>query len=138
MQNHVGAVVLGVVDLYQGGGGGHDDGGGHPGSLGGVGHALGVVPGGGGDQALGLLFFGQGADLEVGAADLVGPGDLHIFRLQIDLVARRLGKGGGIDQVSPVQHALQDLACRFELVKCHHIEYLLAANLSQYFNEFPR
>ena len=81
VEDHLGAVVLGVVDLDQGGGGGHDDGGGHAGGLGGVGQPLGVVAGGGGDEAPALLLLRQGADLVVGAPDLIGPGDLHVFRL---------------------------------------------------------
>ena len=97
VEHHLGPVVLRVVDLHQRGCSGHDDGGRHPGGLGGVGHALGVVARRGGDQPPGLLLVAEGADLIVGAPDLVGPGDLHILRPDIDLVAGGLGKGGTVD-----------------------------------------
>ena len=109
VEHHLGAVILGVVHLHQGSGGGHDDGGAHAGLLGGVGHTLGVVAGGGGDQTLGLFFLGQGADFIVGAPDLVGAGDLHIFRLDVHMVAGGLGKGSAVDQTGvpddPGEHA---------------------------------
>ena len=106
MEDDLGPVVLGIVHLHQGGGGGHDDGGGHAGGLGSVGHALGVVAGGGGDQAPFPLFLGQGADLIVSAPDLVGAGDLHIFGLEIDPVAAALGQGRGVDETGLPDHAL--------------------------------
>ena len=81
VNDHVGAVGLGVVDLHQGGGGGHDNGGGDAGPLGGKGHPLGVVSGGGRDQTPGFFLVGEGGDLEAGAPDLIGSGELHIFRL---------------------------------------------------------
>ena len=120
MEDHVGPVVLGVVHLHQGGGGGHDDGGGHPGGLGGVGYALGVVAGGGGDQTPGLLLLGEGTDLEVGAPDLIGSGDLHVFRLQIDVVAAAFGEVGRVDQRRGPQDALEDASGVFELFKGQH------------------
>ena len=43
MKDNPGAIVLGVVYLYQRGGSGHHDGGGHPRRLGGIGQPLGVV-----------------------------------------------------------------------------------------------
>ena len=106
VEDDLGPVVLGIVHLHQGGGGGHDDGGGHAGGLGSVGHALGVVAGGGGDQAPLPLFLGQGADLIVSAPDLVGAGDLHIFGLEIDPVAAALGQGRGVDETGLPDHAL--------------------------------
>ena len=80
VEDDLGPVVLGVVNLHQGSGGGHHDGGGHTGGLGGIGQALGVVACGGGDEAPLLLLLGEGADFIVGAANFVGAGHLHIFR----------------------------------------------------------
>ena len=87
-QNHLGAVALGAVYLHERRGGGHHDHSLYTGQLGGVGHALGVVARGGGDQALGLLVLGQGADLIIGASHLVSAGILQVFRLEIHLVSR--------------------------------------------------
>src|SRR5699024_903355 len=78
VQDHLGAVVLGVVDLNQGGGGGHDNGGGNSGRLGRVGQPLGVVARVGGNQSAALLLFRQGADFIVGSPNFVGPSDLHV------------------------------------------------------------
>ena len=49
------------------------------------------------DKTTGLLLIRQSADLKIGPPKLVGPGDLHILRLDIDLVAGGLGKGGTVD-----------------------------------------
>src|SRR5699024_4875191 len=116
VENDVGAVVLGVVDLDQRSCGGHDDGGGNAGGLGGVGQSLGVVAGRGGNQAAAFLVVREGADLIIGPADLVGPCDLHVFRFQIDLVSTALRQGRGVDQVGGADHALQHAAGSFELV----------------------
>ena len=124
VENDPCAVVLGVVDLHQGGGGGHHDGGGDPRRLGGIGQPLGVVAGGGGDEAPGFLLLAEGADLIVGPADLIGAGDLHIFRLEIDLISTRLGQGGGVDQAGGADHALQRCTGSFELFQGEHIGLL--------------
>ena len=51
-----------------------------------------MVAGRAGDYTLGLLLLGEGADLEVGTAQLVGAGGLHILGLQVDVVAANLGQ----------------------------------------------
>ena len=120
VEQDVGAVALGVVDLDQRCGGGHDDGGGDAGVLGGVGHTLGVVAGGGGDQAGGLLLVGEGADGEVGAANFVRAGDLHILRLQVDVVAGGVGEKMGVNQAGVVQHPFQHVAGCLKIFQSHH------------------
>ena len=120
VEHHLGPVVLGVVHLHQGSGGGHDDGGLHPGVLGGVGHALGVVARGGGDQPAGLLLVAEGADLIVGAPDLVRAGELHVLRLDVHLVAGGLGKGGAVDQRGVPDHTGEHAAGLFEILECEH------------------
>ena len=120
VEDDLGAIVLGVVHLHQGGGGGHDDGGLHPGVLGGIGHALGVVARGGGDQPAGLLLVAEGADLIVGAPDLVRAGELHVLRLDVHLVAGGLGKGGAVDQRGVPDHTGEHAAGLFEIFECEH------------------
>ena len=120
LQDDPGPVLLGAVHFHQRCGGGHDDGGFHAGHLGGVGHALGVVAGGGGDQALGLLFFRQLAGFIVSAADLVGAGDLQVFGLEIDLVAAQVGKILAVDKLGVRNHAAQNAAGFLELIQCKH------------------
>ena len=121
VEHHPGAVVFGVVHLHQGGGGGHDDGGRHPGGLGGVGHPLGVVAGGGGDQSPVLLLLGEGADFIVGPPELVGPGGLHVLRLEVDRVSAGFGQVGGVNQVGGPQNALKDAPGRFEGFQGEHV-----------------
>jgi hypothetical protein len=125
VEDHAGPVVLGVVDLHQGGGGGHDNGGGDAGGLGGVGYPLSVVPGGGGDQAPLLLLLREGADFIVGPPDLIGPGDLHVLRLEVDAVAAALGQVGGVDERGGTQNALEDAPGLFEGFQGKHTETLL-------------
>ena len=76
------AVSYTHLDVYkrqdEGRGGGHDDGGGDVGVLGGVGHALGVVAGGGGNETGGFLLLGQGADGVIRAANLVAVSYTHL------------------------------------------------------------
>ena len=120
VQDDVGPVVLGVVHLHQGRGGGHDHRCLHAGGLGGVGHPLGVVASGSGNKAPRLLLRGEGADLIVGAPDLVGPGDLHIFRLEIDMVPRGFGKSHGVDQMGVRDHARKHTAGGLEILQRHH------------------
>ncbi len=120
VEEHAGPIVLGVVHLHQGGGGGHDDGGGHSRRPGGVGHPLGVIAGGGRHQSPGLLLLGQSGALEVGPPDFVRPGDLHILRLDIRLVAGGFGEEGAVNQIGGVEHAVQRLPGRLEIVQRHH------------------
>ena len=116
VEHHLGPVVLGIVHLYQGGGGGHDDGGRHPRRPGGVGHPLGVVARRGGHQPALLLLIGEGGALEVGPTDFICPGDLHVFRLDIYLVAGGSGEKGAVHQVCAVKHAVQHPAGGAEIV----------------------
>ena len=114
------SVALGVVHLQHGGGGGHDHRGADACMTGSIGHALGVVARGGGDQAEGLLLLGKGADLKIGAADLIGAGHLHIFRFQVNIVAAGSGKRRGVDQVSLVNDTGEHAPGGFKAVKGHH------------------
>ena len=120
VQNYVGAVIFCVVHLDKGGGGGHDDGGGDIGVLGGIGHALGMVAGGGSNETGGFLLVGQGADGVVRAANLIGARDLHILRLQVNVIASGLGEKLGVNQTRVVQNAFEDVACCFEIIQSHH------------------
>ena len=104
----------------QGSGGGHDDGGLHPGGLGGIGHALGVVAGGGGDESPRFLLLAQQAGFIVRAADFVRAGDLQVFGLQIDFVAAQVGKIGTVNKFGIGDHAPQHAAGLLELVECKH------------------
>ena len=114
-EHHVGPVVLGVVYLHQRSGGGHHHRGAHPGVLGGIGHSLGVVAGGGGDQSPILLLLGEGADLVVGPPDLIGSRDLQVLRLDVYVILCGLGKSGGVDQRRGPDHAGQDTAGRLKI-----------------------
>ena len=137
VEHHVGPIVLGVVHLHQGGGGGHDDSGGHTGGLGGIGYALGVVSGGGGNQAPGFLLVGEGADLIIGPSNLIRASDLHVFRLQIHVVAAALAEIGRVDQRCGPQHALQHISGFFELFEGKHsFALLLHLNRLSYHTPF--
>ena len=120
MENDLSTVALGVVHLQHGGGGGHDHRGADACMTGSIGHALGVVACGGGDQAEGLLLLRKGADLKIGAADLIGAGHLHILRFQVNIVAAGSRKRRGVDQVSLVNDAGEHAPGGFKAVKGHH------------------
>ena len=120
MQNDLRAVLLGAVHLHQRRGGGHDHRGLHAGHPCGIGHALGVVSGGGGDEAVGLLLLRQLTGLVVSAANFISAGDLQILRLEIDLIAAKLGKIAAVHQIRLGDDALQNAAGLFELVECEH------------------
>ena len=92
IQHHLSAIALGALHLHQGRRGRHDDDRLRPIGLRRVGYALSMVAGGSGNQAFGPLLVRQGADLIVGASDLVGACHLHVFRLQVDLVAGLLAE----------------------------------------------
>ena len=128
MEDDLGAVVLGVVYLYQRSSGGHDDSGGHAGRLGGVGHALSMVAGGGGDKTTGLLLIRQSADLKIGPPKLVGPGDLHIFRLEIDVVAAGFGQVGGVNQRGGPKNTLECAPGVFKLFQGKHRRFSFLSN----------
>ena len=81
VQDDLGAVALGAVDLDERRGGGHDHDRAGARVGGRVGDALGVVAGAGGDDAAVKLFLGKLRDLVVGAAQLVGAGALHVLGL---------------------------------------------------------
>lgn len=54
--------------------------------------------------------------------DLVGPRHLHVLRLEVDMVPRGLGKGGGLDKLGGVEHRRQDAPGGFEIFQCHHVD----------------
>ena len=81
VQDHFRAVALGPVHLDQRRHRRHDDRSLTAKRIGRIGHALGMVSGGGGDQPPAPLLLSQRADLVVGSPQLVSPGVLHIFRL---------------------------------------------------------
>ena len=105
------AVALRGLDLGDGRGLGHDDGRGQAVALCGVGHALGVVAGGGCHDGLHLAALRQRAYLVRRAADLEGAGLLPVLALHPDLAARHAAEGGAVVEVRPVDDALQAL-CR--------------------------
>ena len=109
-----------VLHLDEGGSGRHDHRGGHPGLLGGIGNALSVVSGGGGNQPPLLFLLGEGGDGIVSAPNLIGAGHLHVLRLEVDLISRSGGEIGGGDQVGRAEHALQYPAGGLKIVQCHH------------------
>jgi hypothetical protein len=66
--------------------------------LGGQGHTLGVVAGGGADYPLGLLLLGQMGNPVVGAANLEGKHRLKIFPLEQNVIAKALGQAAGFSE----------------------------------------
>ena len=66
--------------------------------VGGVGHALGVVAGGGAHQAAAQLLLRQGESLVEGAADLEGADGLETLVLEVDLTAQGLIQGRDAEQ----------------------------------------
>ena len=109
MQHHVGTVGLGGVDLQGRGDLRHQDRGLRAALTGGVGHALGMVAGGGGDDAAGQLLFAQGGDLVVGAADLERSGDLQVLGLEQYRVAGHLRQDRRRDDLRVLGCAAQAL-----------------------------
>ena len=107
------AVALGGLHLGDGGGVGQADQGGDAALAGGQRHALGVVAGGTGDDALGPLLNGELGDHVACAPELEGAGVLKIFGLQIQVTvggdARRLGQGGGADDILQNHGSVEDL-----------------------------
>ena len=82
-EHHFRPIRFGALHFDQRRGGRHDD---HclcPVFSGGISDSLGMVSCRCGDQSPVSLFLGQGADLIVGAPDLIGAGKLHVFRLEI-------------------------------------------------------
>ena len=92
VQHHIGAVGLGGIDLQRRGDLRHADGGLRTTLTGRIGHALGMVACGCGDDATGDLLFGERCDLVVRAANLEGTGDLQVFRLQENLMTGHLAQ----------------------------------------------
>ena len=114
-KHHVGAVGLGGVHLEWRGHGGHADGGFRAALAGGVGHALRVVAGGGGDDAAGKFLLGQGCDFVVGTADLEGAGDLQVLGLEQNLVAGHVAQYRGGDDFGVTSRAVQTFGGEFQL-----------------------
>ena len=73
------AVPFRGLDLGNGSGLGHDDGGGNAEFVGGIGHTLGMVAGGGGNHRAGFAPVGHGGQLVAGTPDLEGTGLLAVF-----------------------------------------------------------
>ena len=92
VQHHIGTVCLGGVNLKRRSDGRHADGGLGPTLTGRIGHTLGVIARGRGDDASSQLLVGQGGDLVVGAADLERSGDLKILRLEQNLMSGHFGQ----------------------------------------------
>ena len=104
VEHHFGAEFLGLLDLHEGRGRGHDDGGRHAELLRMISDALGVVAGGGRDHPLGALFRRQAEELVQGAALLEGGGKLQVLELDPNLSPghlrqrQRLVEGGSNDR----------------------------------------
>ena len=105
-QHDPGPVVFGGLDLGDGGVFGHDDGGRDAEGRGRAGHALGVVPGGGGNHGTALPALDHGGELIGRAADLERAGLLPVFTFEIDIAAGHAGEGGGEVQLRMVQDGL--------------------------------
>jgi len=93
-QHHLAAPGSHGLDLDLGRGGGHDDDRPAADLGGGKGHALGVVAGGGADDAALQLGRGEVGNLVVGAAQLEGEHRLHVLALEIEAVAEPVGEIG--------------------------------------------
>ncbi len=106
----LGAVAPGCGDLCGGGVLGHDHGAGHAEVGGGQGDALGVVTGGGGDDAALPLGFRECGDLVEGAAEFERAGALQVLEFEVDLPAGQAAERATVRQRSAVGDASQDLA----------------------------
>ena len=111
----VGAVRLGALDLDERRRGGHHDGCGNAVLLCGRRHALGMVAGRGGDEAVRTLLVTHGRNLVVGTAHLVGTRTLHVLRLEEHAVPGDGAEVGALNELCLQRHFL-DLGCR--LLKC--------------------
>ena len=107
----VGAVRLGALDLDERRCGGHHDGRGNAVLLRGRRHALGMVAGRGGDEAVRTLLVTHGRNLVVGTAHLVGTRALHVLRLEEHAVAGDGAEVGALNELCLQRHFL-DLGCR--------------------------
>ena len=120
LQHHMGTVVLGVVDLDQRRGGGHNDGSLNACPLGRKRNALGMVACGGRNQPLGLLLVGEGGDLIARATHLISACDLHILRLNVNLAPSAFGVVGAVNQVCVGKDSGEQISCLPELGERHH------------------
>ena len=138
-QHHVGAVAAGGLDLGDRRALGDADGGLDAHVPGSVGHALGVVPGGAGDDAPRLLLVGEGGDLVVRAPELERAGFLQAVGLQIEVAAGHQPLGGdhrravddGLEHpLGIVQHGHGDHRTR--LLICIYVYFTIAHPSAQY------
>ena len=83
-QHDLCAMAAGLLDLAEGRGAGHHDRGGDAEATGMIGHALGMVAGGSGDDACLALGFRQVGETVQGAALLEGGGELEVLELHPD------------------------------------------------------
>lgn len=82
VDDDVGAVVAGVLDLHERRAARHDDGGRHAQARGVIGQPLRMVAGRGGDDAAPALVLGQQQQLVQRAALLIGGGELQVLELE--------------------------------------------------------
>ncbi len=135
----VGAVFLGGFDLGDGSVVRQADEALRAGLRRGKGHTLGMVAGGAGDDAPGLLFVGKLGDLVGGTADLEGTGDLQVlgleddFRVRVELRRR--------DDVGLPDDVFQDKRGMIDLVEGHKTpsffnNLTLYKRIEQYYSTF--
>ena len=121
VEDDLGAVALGALDLDERCGGGHD----HDGACarvgGGVRHALRVVAGTCGDYAAVKLLLGELRDLVVRAAQLVGAGALHVLGLEPHAVAGRRREVRALNEFRLERDLFDFLGCLLESLKCEHL-----------------
>ena len=102
---YLGAHGAGGLDLTDGCAGGHADEGRYAGALCGEGHALSMVAGRAGNDAVGFLFVGELRYLEAGAAHLERTGHLQVFGFEEHLAGGvDLGRG---DERRMAHHVVQ-------------------------------
>ena len=121
VENDLGAVALGPLDLDERRGGGHHDDGARTGVRGGVCHALGVVAGTRGDHAAVELLLGELRDLVVRAAQLVRAGALHVLGLEPHAVAGRRREVRALHELGLERDLLDLLGGLLERLKREHL-----------------
>ncbi len=124
-QTDLGAQTLGALHLHDGGAVRHADHAAQPHPGGGQCHALGMVAGAAGDDALGTFLRGKLADLVVSAPYLETAGDLQILGLEVELAG--VAQPGGGNQVGAAGHVFQDEGGVIDLVQCQHEKPPVAA-----------
>ena len=113
---HLGTEAAGVLDLHDRRAVRHADDALDTHVGGSQGHALGMVSGRAGDDALVERLLRQLRDLVVGTPKLEGAGDLEVLCLEIELVESR-HKLRSSDEVGLSGDALEDIGCVVDLVE---------------------